>query len=422
MMSSLISFTRVSRFACRLGLAVVAFGSLPLAATHAITIDWVTVGDAGNAADTDPAGYGDVPAAFQIMKYEFTNQQYVDFLNSVATVSDPYNYYAPVGQGGDGRCGVIRSGASGSYVYSVKENMGDKPVNVVSAFDVARVCNWLHNGATGTSSTETGAYTLNGQMNGTFPQPNLGARYSLPTEDQWFKTAYYKGGGTSAGYWNYATRSDTIPGKTTSGTTGVGSRPAGTGEFANFALAADWNSFDGNVTTVGTNGGPSAYGAFDMTGNLWEWTSGTGGSGSILVTRGAAWSSADNPNPIASAFSRFNKNAAEGDNTIGFRLVSVPEPSTYALTAACTLAMGGLMARRRQTREGGPRPTQTVNADRLKTGATEEHRLPTCATWEPVLLGNGEGLPVLREPALLTSGGMDAGAQSASSERRPGGP
>ena len=380
MMSSLISFTRVSRFACRLGLAVVAFGSLPLAATHAITIDWVTVGDAGNAADTDPAGYGDVPAAFQIMKYEFTNQQYVDFLNSVATVSDPYNYYAPVGQGGDGRCGVIRSGASGSYVYSVKENMGDKPVNVVSAFDVARVCNWLHNGATGTSSTETGAYTLNGQMNGTFPQPNLGARYSLPTEDQWFKTAYYKGGGTSAGYWNYATRSDTIPGKTTSGTTGVGSRPAGTGEFANFALAADWNSFDGNVTTVGTNGGPSAYGAFDMTGNLWEWTSGTGGSGSILVTRGAAWSSADNPNPIASAFSRFNKNAAEGDNTIGFRLVSVPEPSTYALTAACTLAMGGLMARRRQTRVGGPRPTQTVNADRLKTGATEEHRLKTCAT------------------------------------------
>jgi formylglycine-generating enzyme required for sulfatase activity len=353
MVSSLISFARVSRLACRLGLAVVAFGSLPFAATRAITIDWLTVGDPGNAADTDPAGFGDVPAAFQIMKYEFTNQQYVDFLNSVATVSDPYNYYAPVGQGGDARCGVIRSGAAGSYVYSVKANMGDKPVNVVTAFDVARVCNWLHNGATGTSSTETGAYTLNGQTTGNFPQPNPGARYSVPTEDQWFKAAYYKGGGTSAGYWNYATRSDSIPGKATSGTTGVGSRPAGTGEFANFALAADWNSFDGNVTTVGTNGGPSAYGAFDMTGNLWEWTSGTGASGSILVTRGAAWDSADNPNPMSSAFSRSNKAAGEAANTIGFRLVSVPEPSTYALTAMCTLAMGGLMARRRQTREGG---------------------------------------------------------------------
>jgi hypothetical protein len=87
---------------------------LPPAVTHAITIDWVTVGDPGNAADTAPAGYGAVTEAYRIMKYEFTNQQYVDFLNSVATVSDPYNYYAPTAQGGDPRCGVIRSGAAGS--------------------------------------------------------------------------------------------------------------------------------------------------------------------------------------------------------------------------------------------------------------------------------------------------------------------
>jgi hypothetical protein len=101
-----------TRLACCAVLA--AFVWLPPAITHAITIDWVTVGDPGNAADTDPSGFGDVAEAFQIMKYEFTNQQYVDFLNSVATVSDPYNYYAPTAQGGDPRCGVIRSGAAGS--------------------------------------------------------------------------------------------------------------------------------------------------------------------------------------------------------------------------------------------------------------------------------------------------------------------
>jgi len=39
-----------------------------------ITLDMVTVGDPGNAADTSPAGRGAVATSFQIMKYEFTNQ------------------------------------------------------------------------------------------------------------------------------------------------------------------------------------------------------------------------------------------------------------------------------------------------------------------------------------------------------------
>ena len=314
---------------------------------RAVTIDWVTVGDPGNAADTAPAGYGAVSATFRIMKYEFTNQQYVDFLNSVATVSDPYNMYAPTAQGGDPRSGVIRSGAAGSYTYAVKENMGDKPVNAVSFFDAARVCNWLHNGATGTSSTETGAYTLNGQTTGVAPLPNLGAMYSIPTENQWYKAAYYKGSGTNSGYWNYATRSDDIPGKATVSVTGVGSRPAGTGNFANFGSTADWNSLDGNVTTVGTNGGPSAYGAFDMTGNLWEWTSTTANT-TVLWTRGAAWDSTDNPNPMSSQFSRSNQATTTQVNNLGFRIVSLPEPSTYAMALACLACGGSSIFRRRQ--------------------------------------------------------------------------
>jgi hypothetical protein len=52
----------------------------------------------------------------------------------------------------------------------------------------------LMNGATGTSSTETGAYTLvGGQVAGEAPAVNHGATFYVPPEDQWYKAAYYKG-------------------------------------------------------------------------------------------------------------------------------------------------------------------------------------------------------------------------------------
>jgi hypothetical protein len=64
----------------RLVLAL-AIAGMTMISAHAVTIDWVTVGDPGNAADT--TGYGAVATSFQIMKFEWTNAQYVDFLNAV---------------------------------------------------------------------------------------------------------------------------------------------------------------------------------------------------------------------------------------------------------------------------------------------------------------------------------------------------
>ena len=43
-------------------------------------------------------------ASFQIMKYEYTNEQYKDFLNSVAAATDPYSLYDPL-MGSDARGG-----------------------------------------------------------------------------------------------------------------------------------------------------------------------------------------------------------------------------------------------------------------------------------------------------------------------------
>ena len=296
-----------------------------------ITMDWVTVGDPGNAADTTT--YGAVADSFRIMKFEFQNSQYAAFLNAVAA-TDPYSLYN-ANMGSNARGGITQSGSSGSYIYSVRTDMGDKPVNYVSWFDAARVSNWLMNGATGTSSTETGAYTLvGGQTSGTAPAVNPGATFYIPTEDQWYKAAYYKGGSTSAGYWDYATQSDTAPTAVTADSTGIGSAGS-TGNFANYNRVADWNSQNGNVTTVGTNGGASAYGAFDMSGNLYEWNDLTGAAGSSRGLRGGSWNS--DASTLSSSY-RLPFDPSFELNDIGFRLASpaatpIPEPGTWAAMA-----------------------------------------------------------------------------------------
>ncbi|MFM8497673.1 MAG: formylglycine-generating enzyme family protein, partial [Planctomycetia bacterium] len=311
-------------------------------------IDWVTVGDPGNAADT--GGFGAVAESFRIMKFEFTNSQYAAFLNSVAA-TDTYALYN-TSMGSNARGGITRSGSSGSFTYAVKANMGDKPVNFVSWFDAARVANWLVNGGTSSSSTETGAYTLvGGQTSGTAPAKNPGATFYIPTEDQWYKAAYYKGGSTNAGYWNYATQSDTAPSAVTSGTTGIGS--AGSlGNFANYNFAAVWNGQTGNVTTVGSNGGPSAYGAFDMSGNISEWNDLTGTAGSVRGLRGGDWSTFG-ASDLSSSGRLTNSPSSEG-NFVGFRLASspVPEIDPAGIASVLSLVVGSLGIAERRLRAG----------------------------------------------------------------------
>ena len=340
----LSSCVRLPRFTISVGVAAV-LGSLAVPA-HAVTIDWVPVGNPGNTADTtgQPNPAGAVADAFRIMKFEFTNQQYTEFLSSVAA-TDTYSLYN-ANMGSNARGGITQSGASGSYTYAAKPNMGDKPVLFVSWFDAARVSNWLMNGATSSSSTETGAYTLNGGTSGNAPAVNSGAAVYIPTENQWYKAAYYKGGSTNAGYWDYATQSDTAPTAVTSGSTGIGSA-GNAGNFANFNLAADWNSQNGNVTTVGTNGGASAYNAFDMSGNVLEWNDLTGAAGLSRGARGGLW---DNNATLLSSSSRNQYTASNESEYFGFRLAAVPEPSTYAMALA-GLACGGYSVFRRRKRD-----------------------------------------------------------------------
>ena len=132
------------------------------------SLQFVTVGDPGNAADT--TGYGAVGYTYQIGTYDVTLSQYTAFLNAVAR-TDTYGLYHSGMATAYPTIGITQSGSPGDYTYSVTGSYGQAtncPIFDVSWGDAARFCNWLQNGqptgAEGNGTTETGAYTLNGAV------------------------------------------------------------------------------------------------------------------------------------------------------------------------------------------------------------------------------------------------------------------
>jgi sulfatase modifying factor 1 len=224
---------------------------------------------------------------------------------------------------------------------------GNRPITFVSWFDAARFANWMQNGQ-GSGSTETGAYTLvGGQTSGTAPAKNPGAQYYIPTENEWYKAAYYKGGSTNAGYWNYATQSDTAPGNTIDSGTNQANYKAGA--YAVTGSSSFDNLTQNYLTDVGAfSSSVSAYGTFDQSGNVYEWNDLAGTSGLFRGLRGGDW----NDTVASDLSSSFRTTDVEslGNSFIGFRLaspVAVPEPSVW-VTGLAGIACAGWGACRRR--------------------------------------------------------------------------
>ena len=312
--------------------------SLSLLATPAfavVSIDYVTVGDAGNAADA--SGYGAVAYEYNIARNETTVGQYAEFLNATAA-TDSYGLYS-TDMASSTYLGslITRSGSSGSYTYSVASGRDNLPIAYVSWFDAARFVNWLHNGQ-GSGSTETGVYNLNGATSGIFTaQP--GATVWLPTEDEWYKAAYYdptKGG--TGGYWLHANQSDTM---TTNDPTVAGAANYNDGDYVGSGTSSPPS---GNaLTEVGAYGADSQsyYGTNDQGGNLFEWNDAVI-SGSSRGLRGGSWG---NPEGALRSSNRASGAPAYQYLSLGFRVASVPEPSCLVLTA---LASGVMLVCRRR--------------------------------------------------------------------------
>ena len=302
----------------------------------AVTMAWTMVGNPGNAADpadgdsTAPGiqHFGAVNYSFRIATYDVTNSQYVEFLN--AKDSDGANarglYSANMSQGVGG-ISFFADTAMGSK-YAVIAGRDNWPVVEVSRNDAARFANWLNNGQ-GTGDTETGTYSFFG---GELAR-NPNATIFLPSEDEWYKAAYYDP--SSVSYFLYPTSSNDPP---------IASVPSELPNHANFLGAA------GGLTDVGAyTGTTSPYGAFDMGGNVYQWNEALISGTSFRRypgTRGGGW-----PNRLDQISSNFRGRAAGNEYSfIGFRVAStVPEPSTLALAA---FGVVGLLvaARRRRCR------------------------------------------------------------------------
>ena len=305
-----------------------------------VAIETVPVGNLDNLDDDHGDGYGSVDEAYAIGKYEVTNAQWREFLTAKASVTDPHALYNTLMANTYG--GIDRTGSEGHYVYTAKggdENWDGRPVNYVSFWDAARFCNWLHNGQGSGGDTETGAYINIGNQDTFTRQP--GAKYFIPTENEWYKAAYYdpnKGGVGLPGYWDYPMQSDvpTVPSNDLT-------TPDG-GNNANFYQGGYTIGPEYYTTLVGEfELSESPYGTFDQGGNLWEWNE-TAIAGSSRGWRGGGW---DYNSFRLHASYRLSILPAAEIGYIGFRVASVPEPGSITLLV-CGLLTGLVWYRRRK--------------------------------------------------------------------------
>lgn len=345
------------------------------AGVHAqVVIDTVPVGDTGNEGELSGAGAGGhgpdricgaVDYIYNIGRFEVTAGHYAEFLNAVAA-EDPYGLYntnmanTTPEVGGYG-CNIQRGGSPGSYYYSVASEWANRPVNYVSWSDAARFANWLHNGqltgAQNLSTTEDGSYYLDGatsnaELMGVVRE--LDATWVIPSEDEWYKAAYYYG--LRSVYYDYPTSSNHDPGYVNNvgnlSGTGTPFTEGGTdpGNYATY-------KGDGGMLGIGSpyyrtevgewENSDSYYGTSDQGGNVWEWNEAIL-SGSYRGLRGGVFT--NNDYDLHAAYRYFSYPTTEYSG-LGCRVARLPalgdfdadgavDPSDYAEFPACLAGPG----------------------------------------------------------------------------------
>lgn len=182
-------------------------------------IELVTIGSPGNAGWVGPGssnGRGRVDYEYRIGRYEVTTAQWVEFMN--AAFDRPQSEWLPhivipLFWGAAGATPTVPGGRR----WQVPAGNEMRPVGDVNWRMAAMYCNWLHNGRSNArESFLSGAYDVSTFVSvpGPFgPVPNdqrvrsPGARFFIPTWDEWLKAAHYdpqkpNPDGSVGGWWS----------------------------------------------------------------------------------------------------------------------------------------------------------------------------------------------------------------------------
>ncbi|MEZ6073096.1 MAG: SUMF1/EgtB/PvdO family nonheme iron enzyme [Pirellulales bacterium] len=255
-------------------------------------IEFVTIGDPGNPADTTgaPNPAGSVDYTYRMGKYEISEGM-IDKVNAIAGLG-------------------LTHGGRGS----------NKPATAIDLVEAAKFVNWL-NASTGAAP----AYKISGDgafqlwqfgdlgFDSANPYRNSQSRYFLPSMDEWYKAAYYDP--VAEVYYDYPTGSDNPP---------DGIDFEGDTSFDAVYFDGGSNLEPNDVTNVGV---PSPYGTVAQGGNVWEWEEtdydlGNGPGNEPRIVRGGNWY-----HPAMSLLSSYymggRVDPPDGDDTIGIRVASV---------------------------------------------------------------------------------------------------
>jgi len=299
-----------------------SFGS----GANAFTMDFVTIGNPNNVADTtgSPNPAGSVAYTYNLGKQEVSREQ-IDKANTAGSLG--ITMYDMTSYGGNG---------------------ANRPATGINWFEAAGYVNWLNTSTGGTAAYKFvgGTFQLWSPTDAGYNANNMFrnrlAKYVIASSDEWYKGAY----GNRDGTWNdYPTGTTIAPGSVAGGT------DANTAVYGLQSGPAD-------ITNAG---GLSPYGTMGQGGNAYELLE-TAYDGSNNTAdesremRGGYWG--DFATFLGGSLDKSYRYEVyptyENLDIFGFRVASVsslsasvPEPSIGLLVV---LGLSGLLLKRRKTR------------------------------------------------------------------------